>query len=112
MLIMFVQKIGDRPTIQWAGNSCFLSGDFKRNNKKHLLPDFCFLLFLWVKGLNLTTSSGQRHYEVGFESNREKLVLQTLIIFTGYIVSACTSQKPYIFGSMRSTWLKIKKKMF
>lgn len=68
MLIMFVDLV----TIQWAGTPVFL------------VEEPCLL----AEGLDYirTTLWGRVWNKQG------KLDLQTLIIFTGYIVSACTSQ--------------------
>jgi len=78
---MFVNVV----TIQWAGTPVFLVA------KPCLLAEVldCIRTTLW----------GRVWIKQG------KLDLQTLIIFTGYIVSACTSQT-LLFGYMRSTWLK------
>lgn len=81
MLIMFVNLV----TIQWAGTPVFLVAK----------PCLLAKVLDYIR----TTLWGRVWIKQG------KLDLQTLIIFTGYIVSACTSQT-LLFGYMRSTWLK------
>lgn len=85
MLIMFVNLV----TIQWAGTPVFLVAK----------PCLLAKVLDYIR----TTLWGRVWIKQG------KLDLQTLIIFTGYIVSACTSQT-LLFGYMRSTWLEEKKK--
>ena len=86
MLIMFVNLV----TIQWAGIPVFL------------VAKPCLLAV--VLDCIRTTLWGRVWIKQG------KLDLQTLM-FTGYIVSACTSQT-LLFGYMRSTWLEKKKVPF
>lgn len=81
MLIMFVNLV----TIQWAGTPVFLVAK----------PCLLAKVLDYIR----TTLWGRVWIKQG------KLDLQTLIIFTGYIVSACTSQT-LLFGYMKSTWLK------
>ena len=86
MLIMFVNLV----TIRWAGIPVFL------------VAKPCLLAV--VLDCIRTTLWGRVWIKQG------KLDLQTLM-FTGYIVSACTSQT-LLFGYMRSTWLEKKKVPF
>lgn len=78
---MFVNLV----TIQWAGTPVFLVAK----------PCLLAKVLDYIR----TTLWGRVWIKQG------KLDLQTLIIFTGYIVSACTSQT-LLFGYMKSTWLK------